>query len=625
MKILIRPRHDVKLPDGVNFVKENYNVQGAPQASTPPHIPPSHDKKPLLAVGKNSKAPTAERKPLHLAVGKSSKASTEEEKWTIPLHVKNVAGNINCDRVLRMAEDAKHPLTDRLRVLLRYNNDPTLYEKMSDDSIDKTKPSKLTRDDIRRFSDVHQIRKVDRSFVKAVVTTFTVTEEKVPQDGSMFFTGDTLPTVSAVKSRRRVIAWPKWNNDCTNYESQMDILNLQGDLRQPRTGDFAACADLVMSFSQLPTSEAVQAFHCFVDEDGQWWAFTVAVMGEDYVPELMETITSVLTSVNQSRRVRDEVRTELLRTKTHIDNARFLHPNPFIVNEAVQQFIANCKYVGAVVNDDPLIKPHSFGTSFGVVHDYHAGTAALSEKHLRKVTQAKADLSEAALTVRRVCEIFGLLFYCSTVLAIPLARYYFPLKWYRRIAHDYERGYRGKDQAVFNLSSLVTPWKSLAPSFNDWLGRILENKPVSHEEHEPTVTLFCDASRTGCGGVFIDGVDPTFRQYGEGFTKKEFSELWSKHDLPKAIARLETMAATKTIRFFRKLLEGRTVHMFIDNTSLQGALTKTYSKSFELNGELLELITEMESSGAKFRVEYVPSKDNLADRPSRAGQLGQAS
>ena len=569
--------------------------------------------------------PTAAKKPLHLAVGKSSKASTAQEYRTLPLHAKNVAGNIDMDKVQKMADRNKHPLAARLRELIARCRDPSYYTPMNKEDIDSAKPTKLSHEDIKRFMEIRQLRKVEYAFVKAVLTAYCVTEEKVPQDGTKFYTGATLPTMSAVTKRRRVIAWPKWNNGLSTYQSEIDLVNLRDDLMQGRPGDYAACADLIMSFSQLATSEDVQAFHCIKDEDGQWYAFTVAVMGEDYVPELMEVITNVLATCDQSRKVREEVDTNVLRTKTHIDNVRFLHPNPFIVNEAVQRFVSNCKDVGALVNDDPLIQPHTFGTSFGVVHDYHEAVVALSEKHLRKLKQAHEDIRNPTLNVRRVCEIFGLLFFCSTVLAVKLAKFYFPLKWYRRIAHDFERGFRGKEQAPFHLASKVTPWKSLLPSFDSWFEKLLENKPASHVVPDPTVTLFCDASRSGCGGVYIDGVDPTFRQYGEGFTRHEFSELWDEKDLPKAIARLETRAATKTIRFFRKLLEGKTVHMFIDNTSLEGALAKTYSKSFALNGELLELINEMERSGAKFIVEYVQSKDNLADRPSRIGRLGQAS
>ena len=201
-----------------------------------------------------------------------------------------------------------------------------------------------------------------------------------------------------------------------------------------------------------------------------------------------------------------------------------------------------------------------------------------------------------------------------------LASYYFPLKWYRRIAHDFERGSRGG--RPFGLDTLVRPWPSIVTSFDGWFNTILKNTPVKHELAEPTVTLFCDASKTGCGGILIDGVMPSYRQYGEAMSAGEFSEIWDDTDSEKSISLLETRAAAKTIRYFSDFLYGKTVKVFIDNTSLLGALGKTYSKSFALNGELLELIEEMEKSGATFTCEYVPSASNLADRPSRFSQRG---
>ena len=503
----------------------------------------------------------------------------------------------------------------RLKTLLRYNEDGTVYTPMTDEDIDNSPITSLSDDDIAKYEAANQTRIVPRSFVKATVIAFPVTEEKIKHDTAKFLNGHELPPVSGVTKRRRGIAWPKWNNDVLMFESEMELLALKEQLSQVHEGDSATCADLTMSFSQLQTSESVQAFHCFQDRHGVWRCFTVMVMGGRPSSETMELVTYVLATANQSPSVLQQVR-----VKTHVDNVRFLHPNPFLVNEAMRKFLANCAYVGADVNMDALIAPHSFGTSFGVVHDYHAGLAALSEKHLRKAAQAKTDLLSPGLTVRRVCEIMGLLFYTSTVLKVNLATYYFPLKWYRRVAHDFEKGSRNK--RPFGLDTVVQPWPSIKPNFTRWLNKILTNTPVSHETSEPTVTLFCDASKTGCGAVLIDGICPSYRQYGEAISAGEYAAIWNDADAAKSISLLETRAAAKAIRHFSSFLEGKTVKVFIDNTSLLGALGKTYSKSFALNGELLELISEMEASGAKFTCEYVPSALNRADHNSRLGQRG---
>jgi len=294
----------------------------SPQEPTSPAPPTKPEKKPTKAI----------KKPLHLAVGKNSKTSTPDEIRDVPLHVKNVGGNINYERLLKMAENWGHPKTERLRELLRFNTDPTMYTPMADDIIDKTKPSQLPLDDIIKLHEVGQMRRVQRSFVKATLEARTVTESKVPQDCTKFYTGDMLRDLSdEVRKKRRTIQHTKWNNDLTTYEAKMEILNLKQDLQQCRAGDYAACADMMMSFSQMGLSEGVQAFHCLLDQTGQWWCSTVAVMGERYVPELMELVTDVLSTVGQSKNVCLEVERKLLRTKTHIDNVRFLHPNPFFL------------------------------------------------------------------------------------------------------------------------------------------------------------------------------------------------------------------------------------------------------------------------------------------------------
>ena len=596
----IDPRHVGEVHDRQGH---NGNSNGIGPGDVPAVAPPKVQKK------QKSQVP---HPPPHVQVSKASKASTPAEIRDIPFHVRNVR-RIDTGRVRTLSRGLSRE--NRLITLLRYNDDGSIYTPMLDKDIDNTPATNLSDADIAAYEAAHQTRIVPRSFVKATVIAFPVTEEKIKQDTTKFLNGSHLPPVSGVTKRRRGIAWPKWNNDVLAFESEMELLALKEQLGQVHEGDSATCADLTMSFSQLETSEAVQAFHCFRDKHGIWRCFTVMVMGGRPSSETMETVTWVLATARQSPNVLREVR-----VKTHVDNIRYLHPNPFLVNDAMRQFLSNCYYVGADVNADALIAPHSFGTSFGVVHDYHAGLAALSEKHLRKAVQANTDMHSQTLTVRRVCEILGLLFYASTVLRINLASFYFPLKWYRRIAHDFEKGSR--NSRPFGLDTIVRPWPSILPNFTRWFRDILKNTPVSHETTEPTVTLFCDASKTGCGAVLIDGVCPSYRQYGEALSAGEYAEIWNEADAQKSISLLETRAAAKAIRHFSSFLLGKSVKVYIDNTSLLGALGKTYSKSFALNGELLELINEMEASGAKLTCEYVPSALNRADRNSRLGQRG---
>jgi len=564
---------------------------------------------------------TVKSKPPHLSVGSATKASTPQECQSLPLHVKKVS-RIDLLKVLTLAKGL--PQEKRLKEVLHFVNDANLHISMTKEKIDETPISKFTDKDIALLYQAGQISPIDRESVKGTVTTFTVTEPKLvdntPQEKRSFLNANNLPAEPKYKNRRRPIHWPRWDNDATTYESEIEFCNLRESLEQTRAGDSATCADLSMSFSQVSFSPEVSLFHCFKDGHGQWWKSEVMLMGASYSCEVMHLITDVLATAKQSPFLAVG-EPDGVRKQVHVDNVRYLHRNPFYVQEAMTRFLTNCEFVNATVNMDADIMPHTFGTSFGVVHDYHNNLAALTEKHLRKIAQAREDI-KGDLTVRRACEIMGMLFYGSTVLKVKLANYYFPIKWYRRIAHDFERGTRGGQP--FGLDSIVSVWPSISKKFDMWLSRLGNNAPTSHEKTDPTITLFCDASKAGCGAVLIDGVCPSYRQYGEALTKDEYSDIWDKNDEAKAISLLETKAAAKAIRYFREHLVGKSVRLYIDNTSLIGALNKTHSKSFALNEELLRLIKEMELTGASFDVQYVPTGRNLADRPSRYARRGPA-
>ena len=582
--------------------------------TTPRHVVPIHHQQSNASgstrIGTGDKTPL---KPPHLTVSSSSKASTAAEYATLPLHVKKVE-KIDLDKVMALAKGL--PQEKRLKELLHFVKDPNYHLPMMEKDIDATPISKFTNEDISLLYSAGQISPIDREHVKGTVVTFTVTEQKLkndaPESQRRFLTALSLPKNPTYKNRRRPIQWPRWDNDATTYEAEIEFATLKESLQQPRHGDSATCADLAMSFSQIAFSSEVSRFHCFKDNNGKWWKSEVMLMGASYSCEIMHLIMEILATARQN--VLLAVGKGGVRIQVHVDNVRYLHPNPFYVQEAMTCFLANATFVRATVNMDADINPHTFGTSFGVVHDYHENLAALTEKHLRKITQAREDIKKP-LTVRRACEIMGLLFYGSTVLKINLAHFYFPIKWYRRLAHDFERGSRGGKP--FGLDTVVTPWPSIEQRFDWWMRRIGSNVPASHEKSEPTITLFCDASKVGCGAVLIDGVCPSYRQYGASFTTKEYSDIWDAKDESKAISLLETKAAAKAISHFRHFLEGNSVRLYIDNTSLIGALSKTHSKSFALNEELLHLIREMEKTGASFDVQYVPTESNLADRPSR--------
>ena len=78
-----------------------------------------------LPPKKNTQVP--QTPPPHIAVGKASKTSTSSEIRDLPFHVKNVR-RMNVNKLLFLARG--HKKEQRLKELLRYNHDDTVYTPM---------------------------------------------------------------------------------------------------------------------------------------------------------------------------------------------------------------------------------------------------------------------------------------------------------------------------------------------------------------------------------------------------------------------------------------------------------------------------------------------------------------
>lgn len=552
---------------------------------------------------------TEKRVPPHVKYGKHSNTATASEAQALPFHCKAV-GVIDIRKLRELALGT--PFASRLNEVLLWLHDESKYSPMSDKEIDAWPATTLLDSDIRKYIDVGQVRLVPRKFVLGTVNAFSVKEDKLITDPQtpLFISGDTLPPHTSVESRRRGIQEPKRSNtdmktvDALSYKCEMTLTKLSEQLSQVRTGDWATCGDISMSFSNHRLNESVQRFFCFKDTNGQWYASTVMVMGHRPSAEIMELTTAVLAHAR--------LNASDVRVVTHIDNVRYLHNDRAVVARCMQQFLDNAAYVGATVNDDVLHKPHRVGMSFGVVHDYEQGVCALSEKTLRKLVQCQRDFF-GRITLRRAFEIMGQLFYASTVLRVTLAPFYFVVKWYRRLAAAFERAQRGDGD--MSLTSDVQLWKSVRPAATKWFTVLLANVPVAHHVPDPTVTIFTDASKYGWGGVLFEGTSSDFHEFGDKFSPTEVGEPWSENDAPKRIHCLEAKAVAKTLKRFRHTIAGKSVRVYIDNTSVLGALRKTHSASFELNAEIQDIIDTM--PGAKFTFEYVASQDNFADARSR--------
>lgn len=131
----------------------------------------------------------------------------------------------------------------------------------------------------------------------------------------------------------------------------------------------------------------------------------------------------------------------------------------------------------------------------------------------------------------------------------------------------------------------------------------------------------------GLGAVVIDPIDRTARFASAKPSWAILLSSW-KHDRKTYIAELETLAAIAVYTTYPKLFAGRKVNHFIDNTVAQSVLVHGYAKKPDLAKPVNVFYLQMLSLRASVYFDWVPSKANIADLPSRfdpAGTLSELS
>ena len=83
------------------------------------------------------------------------------------------------------------------------------------------------------------------------------------------------------------------------------------------------------------------------------------------------------------------------------------------------------------------------------------------------------------------------------------------------------------------------------------------------------------------------------------------------------IAQLEMLAAISAFFSYPELLRGRRVHMFIDNAVALSAMIHGYAKSTDMAYMSNAFHMQLAGLRASVYLDYVPSKANIADLPSR--------
>ena len=214
------------------------------------------------------------------------------------------------------------------------------------------------------------------------------------------------------------------------------------------------------------------------------------------------------------------------------------------------------------------------------------------DKKAKFATLRESILSSSCVSLKTLQRFAGKV--VSFSLAIPSCKLYV-----REVFHAIAQLTRSSKAAAKVQGRLrldVAYWRFL----DDWSDCL----PWRSEQH-CIVSLFCDASKRSWGGIlFKDG------------RRIESRDYWM--DVSDDINSLEAKALVRSLLAFRDHVRNSRVDIHTDNRTLKAALDNFGCKNSSVNDSVKEILELSRHLNLAIDVHYVPSRDNMADAPSRA-------
>ena len=153
-------------------------------------------------------------------------------------------------------------------------------------------------------------------------------------------------------------------------------------------------------------------------------------------------------------------------------------------------------------------------------------------------------------------------------------------------------------------SRLLGRLSSLRPTFELRLSTE-KNCILWRAEHDASVTLYSDTSKTAWGG--------TLRLVGHTLESRDY---WL--DISQHINVLEAQPLLHSLLSFREHLTSSSVDVHTDNRVLKSALENGDCRSSEVSGVLKDIFNSCREYNFSLDVYYVPTGENPVDLPSRS-------
>ena len=453
-----------------------------------------------------------------------------------------------------------------------HSTTPHLKDKKTQNSFQKTKLSCLHSKELVRCKIAVPFKK---ELSKSRNVPFTVFEERE--------TGD----------RQRFILWTKEENEKiyeTGYEPFVPLQHISKYLGAVHS-EVASLRDFKTGFYQILIPEASRPLFTFEDALGDWFALTRLPMGHVCAPEIMNTITAVVSG--DPLFVRPEFAEKLVKIDWWIDNIR-IYGDKERVREAtnrMDEFARLCNATWKVQDTVNLGTEYEF---LGAFFSHPTREVSLGEKITKRIKACNLNCITAAAAE----SLSGRLLHASAISGVPPGRFWFAMKFLRRLTNKLNRG-------AILVSERISLPNSVKAELRAWMHQVQKGRTILPDEKVgKTAEVFIDASLKGWGGVIV-------------WDSAEMEILGGQWPLgeERHINILEADALGKTLS---AITRADHLSIWVDNTTVCGSFRKKMcARSHSLNSFILVSIEKLLRLKCSFTLQWVSTKYNPADIPSR--------
>ena len=294
--------------------------------------------------------------------------------------------------------------------------------------------------------------------------------------------------------RQRFILWTKQANELLvkkGYVADVPLEHISRYLDASLT-ECASGRDFRTGFYQVEIPLDARKYFRFKTDDDHWYELSRLPMGHSCAPEIMHSLAATI--AGHPDYVKSELAINDVRIDVWIDNIRYSgsRENTETRTKELDEVATKASATWKQADSFDLSASYDF---LGVQFDHLRNSVVIADRLKKKIFGARLS----KITASELESLMGRLMHASAVSGVSPGRFWFSLKFIRRIINKINRG-------IVSLDSLVSVPRSIQLELEKWINgasteRII-NKKVSSKMR--MLTVFVDASLEGWGGVIVE-------------------------------------------------------------------------------------------------------------------------